>query len=474
MVKREMKTDTTENDLPEIPDTWIWKTLGETCERIFDGTHFSPKNGPKGDFKYITAKNIKSWGIDLRNLTYVSKEAHQEIYLRSPVKYKDILYIKDGATTGIAVVNNLTEQFSLLSSVGVFNVNNNFIIPEYVAYYLNSPITKTRMLNMVSGVAITRLTLEKLKACWICLPPLPEQNRIVAKLDQIVPRIDACKERLDKIPLLLKRFRQAVLIAACRGVLTDSWRKKYKRDKVKELVESEGLFETPESWTWTHFNNLTRDITVGHVGPMLKEYVENGIPFLRSMNVREMHINIKGLKFISNKFHSILNKSKLMPGDVVVVRSGNVGVCAVIPNTLKEANCSDLVIIRPDKLLNPYYACIFINSPLLKVFIEDNKVGIAQSHFNIGMMNKTPIPVPPLDEQTEIVRRVEALFTVADHIEARYKDAKAAVDKLTPSTLAKAFRGELVPQDPSDEPASVFLERIKATSGVVVKWGKKK
>ncbi|MEH7328798.1 restriction endonuclease subunit S, partial [Priestia megaterium] len=146
-----------------LPHSWKWVTLEEVCEKITDGTHHSPKSYPSGDYKYITAKNIKEKGILLDNVTYVSKEVHEEIYNRCDVKQGDVLYIKDGATTGVATVNHLSEEFSLLSSVGLLRPKKEVLLPEYLMFCLNSSTTKRRMLGMMSGNAIRRLTLKKIK-----------------------------------------------------------------------------------------------------------------------------------------------------------------------------------------------------------------------------------------------------------------------------------------------------------------------
>lgn len=152
----------TDKTLYNLPFNWEWIDLDTVCEKITDGTHHSPKSYPSGDYMYITAKNIKKQGILLDNVTYVSKEVHQEIYNRCDVKKGDVLYIKDGATTGIATVNQITEEFSLLSSVALLRPKRNVLAAKYLMYCLNSPSTKSRMLGMISGNAITRLTLKRL------------------------------------------------------------------------------------------------------------------------------------------------------------------------------------------------------------------------------------------------------------------------------------------------------------------------
>ena len=331
--------------------------------------------------------------------------------------------------------------------------------PKYLFYFIHQECFREQAARNFTGTAgQLRVPTSFIKETEIPLPPLNEQRRIVLKLEKLLSRVNTAQERLATIPRILKRFRQSVLAAACSGNLTTHWREKNFNERSKQA--NGGNTELPESWSWRTFESASNEITVGYVGPMAKEYLATGIPFLRSMNVRPFRFEPCNLKFISSQFHHTILKSRLRPGDVAIVRSGNSGVACVIPESLPEANCSDLVILRPNKDLDSTYACVFMNSTAAQAHVNAVKVGIAQGHFNVGSMKNTLIPLPPITEQQEIVRRVGALLKTADELEARYLKAKAHVDKLTQSILAKAFRGELVPQDPNDEPASVLLERI--------------
>lgn len=208
----------TDKTLYNLPFNWVWVDLDTVCEKITDGTHHSPKSYPSGDYMYITAKNIKKQGILLDNVTYVSKEVHQEIYNRCDVKKGDVLYIKDGATTGIATVNQITEEFSLLSSVALLRPKRNVLAAKYLMYCLNSPSTKSRMLGMISGNAITRLTLKKIKQGIIPLPPFDEQEIIVS----ILEKVNSVDEQLDYVTNLednINNLKQSILSKAFRGEL---------------------------------------------------------------------------------------------------------------------------------------------------------------------------------------------------------------------------------------------------------------
>lgn len=198
--------------------SWQDYQLKDICEKITDGTHNSPINTDLGDYMYITAKNIKEEGIDLSKITYVSSDIHEKIYARCNVEFGDVLYIKDGATTGIATINTIKEQFSLLSSVAVLKPKKNKLLAKYLVYKLNSNEVRNMMINNMSGVAITRLTLTKIKQAKMKLPTLEEQQEIVNILDKLLAKYNKIKnleQQLEKIELLKK----AILAKAFRGEL---------------------------------------------------------------------------------------------------------------------------------------------------------------------------------------------------------------------------------------------------------------
>lgn len=345
--------------------------------------------------------------------------------------------------------------------------------------------------DATSSVTVGHLSSHDILRIPFPIPPLNEQQRIVAKLETLMGKVDTCQKRLESIPVLLRRFRQAILAAACTGRLTADWRKYKSKDEVKDAqrlldqmkierqsrhdnlngkrkyiapmpIAKEELSDIPLSWCWTNFDHCTWEITVGHVGPMKDQYTSTGVPFLRSQNVRPLRFDLEGLVQIPNEFHTVLSKSKLEGGEILVVRSGaNTGDCCVFPRTFGEANCADLVISRPLSGLCAEYGALYICSPDGQARLDLKQTGIAQPHFNIGAMRVKAFPLPPLEEQLEIVRRVEALFKVTKRIEESYNKAKAHINRLTQSLLAKTFRGELVSQDPNDESASMLLERIQ-------------
>ena len=190
---------------------WVEKKLGEVCNKITDGTHNSPINTETGDFMYVTAKNIKPTGIDLSNITYVTKEIHKEIYERCNPEFGDVLYIKDGATTGIAVINTIKEKFSLLSSVALLKSKEQILLPIFLCYVMNSPMMYNYVRSKMEGAAITRVTLTKIKNFPITLPPLSEQQRIADRLDALSANVKALQTNYTETITLCNDLKQALL-----------------------------------------------------------------------------------------------------------------------------------------------------------------------------------------------------------------------------------------------------------------------
>lgn len=186
-----------------MKSNWLEVPLSDVCSLITDGTHHSPPNTRTGEFKYVTAKNIRPWGLDISDMTFVDSDTHAGIYSRCPVEYGDVLYIKDGITTGIAAINTLQEPFSMLSSVALLKPILNVLVSRYLKQWLNSPMTYKKMTGEMTGTAIKRLVLRQIRSSLIELPPLPEQKRIADKLDTVLARVDACREHLNRVPLIL-------------------------------------------------------------------------------------------------------------------------------------------------------------------------------------------------------------------------------------------------------------------------------
>ena len=349
---------------------------------------------------------------------------------------------------------------------------------------------------------LASVSLTKLSNLPIPIPPTNEQRRIVAKIEALKARSQRVKEELEAIPALLDQFRQSVLAAAFRGDLTADWREKNpdvepasvlleriraerrrrweeaelekmnaqgktpkddkwkKKYKEPEPVNTENLPTLPNGWKWVNADQICSQITDGeHIQP---PYQSEGFPMLTAKHVRDGFIDMTDAKFISKEdFQKCLLRCAPETGDLLIVSVGaTTGRAAIV------SNCPPFALVRSVLLLKPLSDAKFmlnwIRSRLCQSWIGTASGATAQAHLYINDTRGMPIPFPPKDEQDEIVSRLESLFRIADTIEQQYKNSETDLDQLDRSILAKAFRGELVPQDPNDEPASVLLERIRA------------
>lgn len=189
-----------DNYKPQIPidPEWEMVRLGDACETIMDGTHFSPPNSESGEYLYITSKNVRENQLDLTNVSYISENDHRKIYTRCPVLKDDVLYVKDGANAGLAAINTLNEEISLLSSVAVLRGEKTRLDNLYLSFFLNSDQGRNCMLSMIAGVAITRLTLTKINAAVIPLPPIETQQAIVAEIEAEQTLVNANRELIER------------------------------------------------------------------------------------------------------------------------------------------------------------------------------------------------------------------------------------------------------------------------------------
>ena len=190
------------------PKNWEKMKLVDVCTKLTDGTHFSPESYPEGEYRYVTAKNIKIDGFDFSNITYVPKSVHDEIYARCNPEYGDVLYIKDGVTTGIAMVNTLHEPFTMLSSVALLKQNRKLLEGAYLCGVLNNQNMYDAIRKDMGGAAITRLTIVKLKNIQIPVPPLELQTQFATFVEQTDKSKLVIQQSLDKLETLKKSLMQ--------------------------------------------------------------------------------------------------------------------------------------------------------------------------------------------------------------------------------------------------------------------------
>ena len=179
--------------------------------------------------------------------------------------------------------------------------------------------------------------------------------------------------------------------------------------------------DSENGWRQVKLKDVCREITVGHVGPMASEYVEEGIPFFRSQNIQPFRVDLTDIKYIRPKFHQKLRKSAVSPGDVLVVRTGYPGTACVLPKDVPIANCADLVIIRPSPDLDPWFLASLFNSAWGRGTVSGSLVGVAQQHFNIGVAREMVITLPPISTQRKVTSMLSAYDDLIENNTRRIK-----------------------------------------------------
>jgi len=298
----------------------------------------------------------------------------------------------------------------------------------------------------------------------IKLPPPPEQKRIALKLDSLLSQVNIIKARIDAVFALIRNFRNSTLAAAVSGRVTA---KPGASPEVPLHLQSPLVFfkseevTAPGNWRWEKLVDVAT-LESGHTPrKSVPAYWEGGtVPWISLQDIRAADgKEIFSTKFMPTELGIENSSARLLPkGTVCFSRDISVGFVTMMGQSMATTQhfanwiCGDE--LHPKYLM---YAFMAGREHLLK-----SGQGSTVKTIYMPALKELRIMLPPLEEQVEIVRRVEQLFAIADQLEAKVATAKQRIDALTQSILAKAFRGELVPQDPNDEPASVLLERIRA------------
>lgn len=322
------------------------------------------------------------------------------------------------------------------------HVENN-VLPKYLYSFIK---TKEFLINcevnMCGSVGHKRVPKDYLLNYPIPVAPQAEQTRIVEKLDEVLAQVDTIKARLDGIPAILKRFRQSVLAAAVSGRLTEEWRKIHKLELGPKCL----------------VGDISEVVRGGSPRPSgHPDFFGGKIPWI---TVKELTKDRNIYLTTTSDTLTELGATKSRVIEIGTLLLTNSGATLGVPKISKIRGCINdgIVAIRgldEDLKLYLYYCLSSMTESLRNI-----NQGAAQPNLNTTIVKNIDIILPSVDEQKEIVRLVDQYFAFADTIEAQVKKAQARVDNLTQSILAKAFRGELVAQDPGDEPAEKLLERI--------------
>jgi type I restriction enzyme S subunit len=375
--------------------------------------------------------------------------AHEATISEAGLANSSAKWVQEGAVL-IAMYGATIGKLGITSYPVTTNQAIAFIEPsdgiEVRYLFENLRYRKPDLVALGQGGAQPNISQEILKAQTFPLPPLAEQRRIVAKLDALTARLARARAELDRVPVLADQLRTQVLKDAFAG-------------------------RTPSSHVpFAHWLTLPAAEACGKVqsgGTPKAGFAAEGVPFLKVYNIvgQKVAFDYKP-QYVTAAVHGTeLRKSMAQPGDVLMNIVGPpLGKVAIVPDQLGECNFNQaLTMFRPSDLVTSYWLYYFLCSGRSVASVVGETRGIAgQVNISLSQCRAFEIPIPPLSEQDPIVSDIEAAFARADRLEAEATRARTLLDRLESALLAKAFRGELVPQDPNDEPAQVLLERVRA------------
>ena len=382
------------------------KTLG-TVATYINGRAFKPSEWEKAGMPIIRIQNLTS-----ENAPYnYSKGIFEEKYI---VHNGDLLFAWS-ASLGAHIWKGqdawLNQHiFKVLPKEGIDR--------DYLYYFLLAVVAE--LYAKTHGSGMVHITKAPFMNTPIPVPSLPEQQRIVSRIEELFSQLDAGVETLKKTKAQLAVYRQAVLKEAFESVI-------------------------PESDT-CNVKDVCKDIKVGIVIKPAQYYTsaDVGVRAFRSANVREFAVNDSDWVYLTKAGHEANLRSEIHTGDVLVVRSGYPGTACVVPPTYNGCNAIDILIAVPyaEKIL-PEYLCAYTNSPLGKRIIQEKKRGVAQAHFNVSGYSKTPIIVPCLETQKRVVAEIDSRLSVCDSIEQTVDTALQQAEAMRQSILKDAFEGRL-------------------------------
>jgi type I restriction enzyme S subunit len=472
-----MTIDGIYDEINRLPNNWQRIRLGEVLN-VTRGA--SPR--PKGDPKYFGGKI--PW-IMISDIT------------REPGKF--ISQTKDHVTEeGAKKSRYLKPGTLILSNSGTVCVpkimsvagciHDGFIaFPElpdtfdrlFLYYYFD--FIRPRIINAHrQGITQVNLNTIIVKDIRLIVAPINEQKRIVAEIEKQFSRLDEAVENLQRVKTNLKRYKASVLKAAVEGKLTEQWRSEHpdvepasqllekisfkrnhcieneikrgnseaKRSKTKlkkhKFVVPKNI-EIPEGWSWGSFLSVSRMVVDCH--NKTAPYEESGIELIRTSNIRDGKMVLDGVKYVSKKTYEYWSRRcPPKPGDLLFTREAPMGEATIIPKGMKVCMGQRIMLVRLfENLICKNFFLYWIMSPIFQTRLSGGAVGTGVKHLRVGDVEALAIPVPPVEEQKEIVRIVDEKISLVEEVEKHLNRSLQKLEALRQSILKKAFSGHLVP-----------------------------
>lgn len=479
-----------------IPKNWTVAKLEDLVIKFIGGGTPSKANPVyyQGDIPWMTVKDMTS-----RRPQKITDSITLEAITNSATNLIPPDTIIIATRMSLGKIARLTFEVAINQDLKALILSQD-IEKDFIEYWYVSEAANIQSLG--TGTTVKGIRLEVLQELKVPLPPLNEQRRIVAKIESLRARSQRVKDALEDIPQLLDQFRQSVLAAAFRGDLTADWREQNnnvepasvlleriraerrrcweeaelekmkasgklpKDDKWKdkyiepEAVNDAQLPELPYGWAWIPVELISTKVVDGvHKKP---DYKTEGIPFVTVKNLTAgPSISFDELNYVSLDDHKeFFKRANPEKGDILISKDGTLGIVRVVRTERIFSIFVSVALVKPVNYELSDYLELAFSSPQMQKQMLGTGTGLM--HIHLKDLRRYAVPIAPLDEQKEIVKRINNHLMALDNIKLTLENIVKSHNQLDQSILAKAFRGELVPQDPNDEPASILLERIRA------------
>jgi type I restriction enzyme S subunit len=413
----------------EPPEGWAEQPLGELLEPggLFDGpfgSNLKTSDYTTSGVRVIRLENLGNLRFNEDKRTFISRDKHQALK-KHTVGQGDIIFgsFVDDATR-VAMLPNLDTPAIAKADCFCIRPHAEIIDPRFLTFQLGTARTRAALIEDIHGATRPRITTRQLRVLPIFFPPLAEQSRIVTKVEELLGSVNAARERLARVSVILKRFRQAALSQALRSEREPAWPSKPLGEFVAS-IQAGNSFRCEE-----------RPPSRDEVGVVKVSAVSWG-----TYDEEESKTCVDPKRVDPDLF--------IEAGNFLFSRANTielVGACVIAGKVRKRVMLSDKILRLRFRDIDPKWVLLCLRSPEGRTQIENLSTGTQQSMRNIGQnrIRDIEVPAPPSAQQRRIVRRVDALFAFADLIEKRMTSAAARADKLTQAILAKAFRGELL------------------------------
>lgn len=460
----------------KTPPNWSTRSLSDLVD-FKNGINFKKDDKGEIGIQTVDVRNMYPAGITLEtdDLYHVNKEVAPD-YVMEP---GDVLIVRSSVKReGVGwpvLFRGAAEPTTYCGFVIRARPQDSEISSEFLTYFLRSPSARREVVDGSSQVTITNVNQKTLGRLSVPLPPLPEQRRIVARIEELFSRLDAGVAALRHAKAQLQRYRQSVLAAAVTGQLTQAWREQHPdTEPAEELLERileqrreqwsgkrkykepkepaiDSLPALPSSWTWISPDQLSAQedysLAIGPFGSNLKvaDYTDSGVPLVFVRHIRANDYDISP-KFVSEEKANELKAHSVDPGDLLITKMGEPpGDAALYPDSRPHAIITaDCIKLRlPAMGLPRLFFVNAINSKLVADQITPRTRGVAQKKISLDRFRDVALPLPPLAEQHQIFEEVEARVTTIDNLEAELDRQITRSNRLRQSTLAAAFSGRI-------------------------------